>query len=64
MTNSTIASNSESSPDHAIWLSLQTVISESSGFRRWQKEQTITKEESLDVLVRRYLEETLKTLAY
>ncbi|MDJ0576414.1 MAG: hypothetical protein QNJ65_14765 [Xenococcaceae cyanobacterium MO_234.B1] len=64
MTNSTISSHSESSQDHAIWLNLQKVISQSSGFKRWQQEQTIANEESLDVLVRRYLEETLETLAY
>ncbi|HHP7230683.1 MAG TPA: hypothetical protein ACFCUY_07480 [Xenococcaceae cyanobacterium] len=64
MTKSTTASQSESSQDHAIWLSLQTAISQSSGFKRWQQEQPNAAAESLDVLVRRYLEETLETLAY
>ncbi len=65
MTNSTITSPSESNQDRAIWLNLQKAIAKSSGFQRWQQEQTtIDNEKSLDVLVRRYLEETLETLAY
>lgn len=64
MTNFTIASQDESNQDHAIWLNLQKAISQSSGFKRWQQEQTNLKQESLDILVRRYLEETLETLAY
>lgn len=64
MTNLTIASQSESNQDHAIWLNLQKAIAKSSGFKRWRQEQTSTKEENLDVLIRRYLEETLETLAY
>ena len=64
MTNLTIASQSESNQDHAIWLNLQKAIAQSSGFKRWRQEQTLTKEENLDVLIRRYLEETLETLAY
>ncbi len=64
MSNLTIASQSESNQDHAIWLNLQRAISQSSGFKRWQQEQTSVKQESLDILVRRYLKETLETLAY
>ena len=64
MTNLTIASENESNQDHAIWLNLQKAISQSSGFKRWQQEQTTVKQESLDILVRRYLKETLETLAY
>ncbi len=64
MSNLTIASQSESNQDHAIWLNLQKAISQSSGFKRWQQEQTGVKQQSLDILVRRYLKETLETLAY
>ncbi len=64
MSNLSIPSQSESNQDHAIWLNLQKAISQSSGFKRWQQEQQTPKQESLDILVRRYLEETLETLAY
>ena len=64
MTNLTIASQNDSNQDHAIWLNLQKAISQSSGFKRWQQEQTSVEEESLDIVVRRYLKETLETLAY
>ena len=64
MRKSTIASQGESSQDRAIWLSLQKAISKSSGFKRWQKEQNIDSEETLDIVVSRYLKETLETLAY
>ena len=64
MTNLTLTSTNESNPDHAIWLNLQRAISQSSGFKRWKQEQTMIEAESLDILVRRYLKETLETLAY
>ena len=52
--------------DAKIWADLKSTIATSSGFQRWQREQgeTLTEVQSLDVLVRRYLRETLETLAY
>ncbi len=47
-----------------IWASLRSAIAESSGFKRWQQEQAIGEESDLDLVVRRYLKETLETLAY
>lgn len=62
MTN--ISSHNPPQQDQEIWLSLRQAISKSSGFQRWQQERNITTQDNLDVLVRRYLEETLETLAY
>lgn len=52
--------------DAQIWTHLQTAIAHSSGFQRWVREQPpVTDEASvLESLVRRYLKETLETLAY
>jgi len=53
--------------DSEIWESLKQAIAASSGFQRWQLEQneaTTTTESNLDVSVRRYLRQTLETLAY
>uniref|UniRef100_A0A832H0W1 Uncharacterized protein n=1 Tax=Oscillatoriales cyanobacterium SpSt-402 TaxID=2282168 RepID=A0A832H0W1_9CYAN len=52
--------------DSEIWESLKHAISASSGFQRWQLEQTSHVEagSGLDYLIRRYLRETLETLAY
>jgi hypothetical protein len=53
--------------DSEIWESLKQAISNSSGFRRWQVERDRDNQLhglGLDVLVRRYLRETLETLAY
>lgn len=51
-----------------IWESLKWVIAASSGFQRWQNEHLPLEpqihELSLDNQVRRYLRETLETLAY
>lgn len=49
-----------------IWNSLKSAIAASSGFQRWQLErlQLAQQELSLDHQVRRYLRETLETLAY
>jgi hypothetical protein len=55
------------SEDSAIWDSLKQAISASSGFQRWQLERSSDAKlqvHSLDTLVRRYLRETLETLAY
>lgn len=53
--------------DSDIWESLKQAIASSSGFRRWQVERNSNSQLNglgLDVLVRRYLRETLETLAY
>jgi hypothetical protein len=53
--------------DHArIWNSLKRAIAESSGFKSWKGELPVGEAETapLDHLVRRYLRETLETLAY
>jgi hypothetical protein len=55
------------SQDNEIWNSLKQAIAASSGFQRWQIEHPVTEElqdYSLDRRVRRYLRETLETLAY
>lgn len=64
MANSiTIAQNGKGQ-DREIWVSLRKAIAKSSGFQSWQQEREVTTEIDLDVQVRRYLEETLETLAY
>lgn len=52
--------------DAQIWANLKDAIAESSGFQRWQREQPATHLQSLSLekRVRRYLRETLETLAY
>jgi hypothetical protein len=53
--------------DSEIWASLKQAIAASSGFQRWQLERNpadALSQSSLDVLIRRYLRETLETLAY
>jgi hypothetical protein len=62
MTNLTIASPNEK--EQEIWFSLIQAISKSSGFQSWQQERDISSEMELDEQVRRYLKETLETLAY
>lgn len=62
MANSTITSQEKQ--DRKIWLSLRQAISKSSGFRSWQQERNLNSELDLDKQVRRYLKETLETLAY
>lgn len=55
------------SGDSEVWESLKQAISNSSGFRRWQVERNNDSQLNglgSDVLVRRYLRETLETLAY
>lgn len=64
MTNPAALSEQNSTQDHAIWFSLRQAIAKSSGFKRWQQEQGLDSSENLDTNVRRYLEETLETLAY
>lgn len=63
MTNSTIATQSrEEHPE--VWLGLKQAIAMSSGFQSWQQERNIDNNLDLDIQVRRYLKETLETLAY
>ncbi|MEM8639143.1 MAG: hypothetical protein AAGG51_10060 [Cyanobacteria bacterium P01_G01_bin.54] len=55
--------------EQAVWQSLKLAIAESSGFQRWQDNQSAESalqlnETELDQQVRRYLRETLATLAY
>ncbi|NET56885.1 MAG: hypothetical protein F6K47_12190 [Symploca sp. SIO2E6] len=67
MTNSTIAKSSQFSEDSQIWDSLKQAIASSSGFERWQIEHPVEDQlqnNNLDLQVRRYLRETLETLAY
>ena len=64
MANSTLTSQNGKEQDSAIWFSLRQVISKSSGFKSWQKEREVNDKTDLDMQVRRYLEETLETLAY
>ncbi|HBE17924.1 MAG TPA: hypothetical protein DEG17_17655 [Cyanobacteria bacterium UBA11149] len=55
------------SQDSEIWDSLKQAIAASSGFQRWQLEHPLSEQSldnSLDWRVRRYLRETLETLAY
>jgi hypothetical protein len=63
----TRSTNSISLSDHArIWYSLKNAIASSSGFNSWKGELPLAEAEAapLDQLVRRYLRETLETLAY
>lgn len=49
-----------------VWLNLQRAICGSTGFQRWKSElpSEILDQTPLEQLVRRYLRETLETLAY
>ncbi len=63
----TRSANSSSLSDHArIWYSLKNAIASSSGFNSWKGELPSAEADAvpLDQLVRRYLRETLETLAY
>jgi hypothetical protein len=57
---------SGSSHDQQVWESLKQAIVSSSGFQRWQQQasQQEFNQMSLDAQIRRYLRETLATLAY
>ena len=50
--------------DAAIWQNLKEAIATSSGFQQWKQEQSAEQTTNVDSLVRRYLRETLETLAY
>jgi hypothetical protein len=59
------AANPDFSNDALIWQSLKQAIAASSGFQRWQRDRVApSTEPDVDSLVRRYLRETLETLAY
>jgi len=67
MTRSSLSASAPISEDHQIWDSLKQAIATSSGFKRWQFEHPVDEppqELNLDHRVRRYLRETLETLAY
>ena len=66
MTGSTISPQHQFNQDEAMWSSLKQAIVKSSGFQRWQDEQgsIVNQQQNIDTQVRRYLEETLETLAY
>jgi hypothetical protein len=67
MTNSVTSESSQFAQDSQIWDSLKQAIASSSGFQRWQIEHPVEnqlQDYNLDMRVRRYLRETLETLAY
>jgi hypothetical protein len=67
MTTYAASKSSKLSQNSQIWDSLKQAIATSSGFNRWQSEHPVRRElleMSLDYQVRRYLRETLETLAY
>lgn len=64
MANSIIAPQNQKEQEQEIWISLRKAIAKSSGFQSWQRERDIKVDSDLDAQVRRYLEETLETLAY
>ena len=64
MKNLAIPTSNQPQPDQEIWLSLRQAIAKSSGFQCWQQEQNLSDSNDLDLQVRRYLKETLETLAY
>ncbi len=64
MTNPTIYTVEQANQDLKIWSNLRSAIATSSGFKRWQQEQDLSEQSDLDLIVRRYLKETLETLAY
>ncbi len=67
MTKSPVSASSPVAQDSQIWDSLKKAIAASSGFQRWQLEHSLNDQSqdlSLDYWVRRYLRDTLETLAY
>ncbi|MBE9043890.1 hypothetical protein IQ255_05635 [Pleurocapsales cyanobacterium LEGE 10410] len=64
MANPITASQNRREQDREIWLNLRQAIATSSGFQSWQQERNVGAELDLDTQVRRYLRETLETLAY
>jgi hypothetical protein len=67
MATSATSESSQFSQDSQIWDNLKQAIASSSGFQRWQLENRVgesLQDYNLDSRVRRYLRETLETLAY
>lgn len=67
MASTATSESSQFSQDSHIWDNLKQAIAASSGFKRWQMEHLVAdklQDYSLDSTVRRYLRETLETLAY
>ena len=64
MENFAIPISNQPQQDQEIWFSLRQAIAKSSGFQRWQQEQNLSNGDDLELQVRRYLKETLETLAY
>lgn len=67
MAKPTIYPSDHLDPSSPVWESLKAAIANSSGFKRWQQDVTIDQQQldmNLDHQVRRYLRETLATLAY
>ncbi len=64
MANSTTINRNNQGQEREIWQSLRKAIAKSSGFQSWQQERELDTRTDLDMQVRRYLEETLETLAY
>lgn len=53
--------------DQAMWTSLKKAIAKSSGFKRWKQEQLLclkNPSHEIDEQLRKYLKETLETLAH
>ena len=64
MANSTTIAQNNQGQEQEIWQNLRKAIAKSSGFQSWQQERKLNTHTDLDMQVRRYLEETLETLAY
>lgn len=67
MVSSYTSQSYQVSQDSEIWGNLKQAIARSSGFQRWQSERPLNEQQqglSLEDRVRRYLRETLETLAY
>ncbi len=66
MAPSLVSSTASLSDRAAVWESLVQAIASSSGFERWLEQQpsSASQPTAMDLLVRRYLRETLETLAY
>ncbi|HEY9633262.1 MAG TPA: hypothetical protein V6D14_07645 [Coleofasciculaceae cyanobacterium] len=67
MESSATSKSTQLCQESHIWESLKQAIAASSGFQRWQMEHPVgdqLQNYSLDIRVRRYLRETLETLAY
>ncbi|MBE9003472.1 hypothetical protein IQ259_00105 [Fortiea sp. LEGE XX443] len=61
----TTAANRQFPADTEIWYNLKCAIATSSGFQRWQLERdTQLQGLRLEQQVKKYLRETLETLAY